>query len=104
MRGGIVGQQTGGEHAVEAADVAGELGEAEVDQAMQLADPVAEILPQPVAMADELAQALGGLVVQPGWCGALLECAERARPVASIASVLVRSRLLVLEAARDAAG
>ena len=77
VRGGIFGQQTGGEHAVEAADVAGELGEAEIDQAMQLADPIAEILPQPVAMADELAQGLGRLVVQPSWCGPLLECQTR---------------------------
>ena len=77
VRGGIFGQQTGGEHAVEAADVAGELGEAEIDQAMQLADPIVEILPQPVAMADQLAQNLGRLVVQPGWCGPLLECQTR---------------------------
>ena len=59
---------------------------------MQLAHPVVEVLPQPVAMADQLAQVLGRLVVQPGGRGALLE-AERARPRASIASVLVRSRL-----------
>ena len=44
---------------------------------MQLADPIVEILPQPVAMADQLAQNLGRLVVQPGWCGPLLECQTR---------------------------
>ena len=44
---------------------------------MQLADPIVEILPQPVAMADQLAQNLGRLVVHPGWCGPLLECQTR---------------------------
>ena len=73
LRGGISGEQAGGEHAVEAADVAGELGEAEIDQAMQLADAVVEVLAQPVAMADQLAQGLGDLVVQMGGFGALLE-------------------------------
>jgi len=51
----------------------GELGEAEGYQPVQLAHPVVEILAQPVAVTDELAQALGGLVVQPGGRGTLLE-------------------------------
>ena len=40
---------------------------------MQLAHPVVEVLAQPVAVADELAQALGRRVVQPGGRGTLLE-------------------------------
>jgi hypothetical protein len=73
LRGGVFGDERGGEHAVEAADIAGELGEPEIDQPVQLTHPVVEVLAQPVAVADELAQALGGLVVQPGGDGALLE-------------------------------
>lgn len=78
--GWVFGEQAGGEHAVEGADVAGELGEAEIDQAMELADAVVEVLAQPVAVADHLAQALGDLVVQPGRRGALFE-AEAGEPV-----------------------
>ena len=48
LRGGIFGDEAGGEHAVEATNVAGELGKSEVDQALQLAHPVAEVLPDPV--------------------------------------------------------
>ena len=40
---------------------------------MELAHPVVEVLAQPVAVAHELAQRLGGFVVQPGGRGALLE-------------------------------
>ncbi len=40
---------------------------------MQLADAVVEVLAQPVAVADQLAQALGDLIVQPGRRGALFE-------------------------------
>ena len=40
---------------------------------MQLAHPVVEVLPQPVAVAHELAQGLGGCIVQPRGHGALLE-------------------------------
>ena len=39
---------------------------------MQMAHPVVEVLPRPVAVADELAQALG-FVVQPGGRRTLLE-------------------------------
>ena len=35
-RGGVFGKQTGGEHAVEAADITGELGKPEVDQTVEL--------------------------------------------------------------------
>ena len=99
--GGILGQQAGGELAVEAANVAGELseiakrfalGEAEVDQTMELAHPVVEVLAQPVAVADQLAQAFGGLVMQMGKGWALL-ISEAGRPWALMASVLVRSKL-----------
>ena len=40
---------------------------------MELAHPVVEVLAQPVAVAHELAQRLGGRVVQPGGRRALLE-------------------------------
>ena len=73
LRSGIGGQQAGGEHAVEAADVAGELGETEVDQAMQLSNAVVEVLAQPVAVADQFAQAVGNLVVQVGGFRAFFE-------------------------------
>ena len=46
--GGVFGEQAGGEHGVEAADVTGELGKAEIDQAVQLADAVVKILAQAV--------------------------------------------------------
>jgi hypothetical protein len=49
---------------VEAADVAVELREAEVDQAVQLADPVVEVPADPVAVHDELAQGLVGAAGQ----------------------------------------
>ena len=70
--GGIVVQDGAGELAVEAADVAGELGEAEIDQAVQLAHAIAEVLQQPVAQAHQLAQLLGGRVGQAGGRGTLL--------------------------------
>ena len=73
VRSGIGREQAGGEHAVEAADIAGELGEAEIDQAMQLADAIVEVLAQPVAVTHEFAQGLGDVVVQMGGFGALLE-------------------------------
>ena len=69
----VLGEQAGGEHAVEAADVAAEFGEDEIDEAMQLAHAVVEVLAQPVAVADQFAQALGDLVVQPGRRGAFFE-------------------------------
>jgi hypothetical protein len=89
----VLGEQAGGEHAVEAADVAGEFREDEVDQAMQLAHAVVEVLAQPVAVADQFAQALGDLVVHPGRRRALLE-AETGEAMGVVTSVLVRSRLL----------
>ena len=69
----VFGEQAGGEHAVEAADVAGEFREDEIDQAMQLAHAVVEVVAQPVAVADQFTQALGDLVVQLGRRGALFE-------------------------------
>jgi len=59
MRGGVFGEEAGGEHAVEAANVAGELGKAEIDQTMELANAIIEILAQPVTVADQLPQGLG---------------------------------------------
>ena len=46
--------------------MAGELGEAEIDQAMELTDTVAEVGDQAVAMADQFAQLVGGGIRQPG--------------------------------------
>ena len=63
LRRGVFGEQRGGQRAVEAADMAGEFGEAEIDQAVELADPVVEVLAQPIAVADEFAQALGVAIV-----------------------------------------
>ena len=83
----------GGEHAVEAADVAGELGEAEVDQAVQLAHPVVEVLAQPVAVADELAQGSRRPRRAAGWARGASRRRGGRGPSASMASVLVRSRL-----------
>jgi hypothetical protein len=53
LSGRVVGQDHGGQLAVERADIAGELRKAEVDQAVQLADPVVEVRLEPVAVADE---------------------------------------------------
>ena len=52
--------------------MAGELGEAEIDQAMELTDTVAEVGDQAVAMADQFAQLVGGGIRQPGHGRALL--------------------------------
>ena len=46
--GGIVAQDGAGQFAVEGAHVAGELGEAEVDQPVQLPHAIAEVLQQPL--------------------------------------------------------
>ncbi len=73
--GGIVMEDCAGQFAVEAFDVAGELGEAEVDQAVKLAHAITEVLHQSVTQANELAQLLGGGVGQPRGRGALL-CGE----------------------------
>ena len=73
LGGRVFGEQAGGQHAVEGADVAGELREAEIDQAVELAHAVVEILAQPVAVPDQLAQGLGDRVVQVGGRRALLE-------------------------------
>jgi hypothetical protein len=72
-RGGAFGEERGRQHGVEAADVARELGEAQVHQAVELADPVVEVLADAVAVADQLAQRLGDFVVRLGGLGALLE-------------------------------
>ena len=77
MCSGIFGQQASGEHAVEAADVAGELGESEIDQAMELAHSVVEVLPEAVAVADQLAECLGDLIVQTSGSRPFLESQAR---------------------------
>ena len=70
-RGRTLGQQAGGRHGVEAVDVAGDLGKAEIDQAVKLAHAVVEVLLNAGAMMDEFAQGLGSAVVRPGWGGSL---------------------------------
>ena len=103
VRGGISGQQAGGEHAVEAADIAGELGKAEIDQTVQLAHAVVEILAQPVTMAHQLTQRLGDLVMQLGGLRPLFEGeAGEALGVDSIR--LGTLEAAVLEAAGDETG
>ncbi len=69
---GIVMQDGARQFAVQSAHVAGELGEAEVDQAVQLSDAVGEVLGEPVVQADEFAQLLGGGLGQAGGGRALL--------------------------------
>src|SRR5512142_2800208 len=60
LRVRVLGQQRAGQHAVQALDVATELRKAEIDQAMELTDAVAEVGDQTVAMADQFAQLVGG--------------------------------------------
>ena len=84
-------QDGAGQFAVEAMDVAGEFGKAEIDQAVELAQPIAEVLQQPLAQANQFAQLLGGGVGQRRGRGCFW-AAKRAIPKASMASVLVRSR------------
>ena len=57
-------QDRAGQFAVETAHVAGEFGEAEVDQAMQLAHAITEILQQPLAQTHPRAQLVGGRIGQ----------------------------------------
>ena len=95
--GRIFGQEASGKHAVEAADVARELREAEIDEPVQLTDAVVEVLAQPVAVTDQFAQALGGLVVQPGRRRAFLE-AEAGKAVGVNGVGLGAFQAAVLEA------
>lgn len=57
--------------------MAGELGKAEVDEAVEPAHAVVEILPDAVALVDEPTQCFGSVVLQPGRGGALLESQAR---------------------------
>ena len=57
--GRVVVQDGAGQLAVEAVDVASEFREAQIDQAMQLAHAIAEVLQQPLAQVHQLAQLLG---------------------------------------------
>src|SRR5262249_13373258 len=49
FRSGVVLENGGGQLTVERLDVASELGKAEIDQAVKLANPVVEVLLEPVA-------------------------------------------------------
>ena len=71
--------------------MAGELGEAEIDQAMELTDTVAEVGDQAVTMADQFAQFVGGGIRQRVTAGRFW-APKRAMPSASMESVLVRPR------------
>ncbi len=73
VRGGALGKECGRQHAVHPAHVAGELREAQVHQAVELAHAVVEVLPDAVTMTDQLAQRLGHGVVQLRGLGSLLE-------------------------------
>ena len=73
VRGGAFGKECARQHAVQPAHVAGELGKAQVHQAVELADAVVEVLPDTVAMADQLAHRLGRGIVQLRRLGPLLE-------------------------------
>ena len=67
----IVAQDSDGELAVERTHVAGEFGEAEIDQAVQLPQPIAEVLKQSFAQVHEFAQFLGECIGQRGHRGLL---------------------------------
>ena len=73
VRGGAFGKECGCQHAVQPGDISGELGEAQVHQTVELAHAVIEVLPDAVAMADQLAQCLGRGVVQLRGLGVLLK-------------------------------
>lgn len=62
--GRVLAQDGRGQRAPEVRDGARELGEAEVDQAVELADPVAEVLDEAIAEVDEFPQFLEGAVRQ----------------------------------------
>ena len=68
----IVDQDGAGELAVEAAHIAGEFGEAEIDQAVQLPHAIAEVLQQPLPQAHQFAQLFGRGIGQPGGRGLFL--------------------------------
>ena len=106
LRGGIFSDEAGGEHAVEATNVAGELGKSEVDQAVQLAHLVVEVLPGSGRGGAPGRGSRAGIwsrwrtssrrlseasSCSRGGAGRFSK-ASRARPAASIASVFVRSR------------
>ena len=81
VRGGAFGKECGRQHAVQPAHVSGELGEttwfapgkAQTHKAVELARAVVEVLPDAVAMADQLAQRLGRGIVQLRRLGTLLK-------------------------------
>lgn len=89
---GIFGEQAGGEHAVEAADVAGELREAEIDQAVELARPVVEVWRNRSRWRTSSRRASATASCSRMGAGRFSK-ASRIRPAASIASILVRARL-----------
>ncbi|HXU54759.1 MAG TPA: hypothetical protein VN744_04950, partial [Casimicrobiaceae bacterium] len=67
MEGGrrrIIVQDGRGELGVEAAHIAREFGKSEIDRAMQLAHPIAEVLQQAIAQAYQFAQFFRGGVGQ----------------------------------------
>jgi len=73
VRGGAFGKECGRQHAVQPAHVAGELGEAQVHQAVELAHAVVEVLPDAVAMTDQLAQGFSRGIVQLRGLGTLVK-------------------------------
>jgi hypothetical protein len=68
----VVPQERRRQLAAEVPDIAGELGEAEIDEPAELAHTVAKILDQAIAEPHELAQLLGGPIRQAARRRALL--------------------------------
>ena len=71
-RGGVLAQDGDREFAVEGPHMAREFGKAEIDEAVQLPHAIAEVLEQPLAQPDELAQFLGEGIGQGRGGGPLL--------------------------------
>jgi hypothetical protein len=78
LRSRVHAQNGGGHRAAEVGDVAPELREPQVEQAMQLSDAVPDVLHEAVAQVDELAQLVGGPVGE-GRGGGLFLPAELGR-------------------------
>ena len=72
LRAGVVTEQRGGSLAVEPPDQSGELGEDEVDEAVDLADPIAEVLAESIVEVDEFTEVVEVGVGRRSGLGTLL--------------------------------
>src|SRR5260370_31855724 len=102
LGGGVVLEEGSGQFAIQPLNVTGELRKAEVDQTVELADAIAEVLDQAIPKPDELAQLLGGRVGQAGGRGTLLG-AEAGQP-ARIDSIRLGARQVLPGQAMRAPG